>query len=263
MPFLESENLHLHYERHGQGEPLLLVAGMASDSASWQPLVAPLSKQYELIMVDNRCAGRTIATPLETSRELMVNDLQRLIDDLALDNIHLLGHSMGAMQCWALASVIPNKIKTLIAMSAPPTVDPVRIDLFNTLARLRDDSNEADWFRLLFHFLFSPNFFKHPENVDFAIAAALAYPNRQSQEAFAVQCKALPTFLPIIDTSKVSARVLALTGANDMLFTPSAFKSIYDAMPFVEQKIIANAAHSVHWENPDDVVKCVLQFIGE
>jgi len=61
----------------------------------------------------------------------------------------------------------------------------------------------------------------------------------------------------------VSARVLALTGANDMLFTPSAFKSIYDAMPFVEQKIIANAAHSVHWENPDDVVKCVLQFIGE
>ncbi|HYT96285.1 MAG TPA: alpha/beta fold hydrolase, partial [Casimicrobiaceae bacterium] len=49
----------LYYECVGDGPPLLLIAGLASDSLSWQPIVADLAAHYRVIAVDNRGAGRT------------------------------------------------------------------------------------------------------------------------------------------------------------------------------------------------------------
>ncbi len=261
MPVLNTGNIQLNYQRVGSGSPLLMVAGMASDSASWQPVIAPLSEHFELIIVDNRCAGQTLPTPVDVSRGLMVGDLCALINALSLEKVHLLGHSMGAMQCWALAAAIPNKIQALVAASAPPQVDQVRIDLFQTLARLRTNDNERDWFKLLFHFLFSSEFFADAQRVDDAASAALAYPHTQSIAAFTAQCNALPSFLEPLDLSGIHFPCLTLTGQNDKLFSPEMMRQSYTSMPHVEQQVIDNAAHSVHWENPADFASCVLAFL--
>ena len=60
MPVLERDDLELHYEIEGDGPPLLMIAGMASDSASWAPLVPLLTPHFTLIRPDNRTTGRGI-----------------------------------------------------------------------------------------------------------------------------------------------------------------------------------------------------------
>ena len=52
-------DVDVYYEIHGEGAPLLMIAGLASDSQSWQPIIADLASHYRLITVDNRGAGRT------------------------------------------------------------------------------------------------------------------------------------------------------------------------------------------------------------
>ena len=59
MPALELPDLSLHYEDRGSGPPLLLVAGLASDSFSWLPVATPLAVRFRTIMPDNRGVGRT------------------------------------------------------------------------------------------------------------------------------------------------------------------------------------------------------------
>ncbi len=263
MSTLLTNEIELHYNRVGAGSPVLLLAGMASDSASWQPVVAPLSTQFEVFTLDNRCTGRTQPPNAQTSKDLMVKDVLALADECNLERFALVGHSMGAMLAWHVAAAAPERISGLVACSAAMTTQHVRIELFETLARLRTDGNEADWFRLLFQFLFSPNFFNDSEQVAFAVQAALEYPHKQSLDAFKTQVNALSTFLEKPDLASIPFPVLALTGENDLLFTPTLLAAHYSAWPTVEQRIIKNAAHSVHWENRNDFAACVTEFLSQ
>jgi pimeloyl-ACP methyl ester carboxylesterase len=40
MPYFDHDDITLYYETHGSGPPLLLTAGFASDSQSWQPVIS-------------------------------------------------------------------------------------------------------------------------------------------------------------------------------------------------------------------------------
>lgn len=262
MPILSTRGVDLHYQHTGHGLPILLLAGIASDSASWNPVLPALASFATVYTLDNRCAGQTRPLTIDTSRDLVVQDVLALLDACQLDKITLIGHSMGALNSWAVAAVAPDRINAVVAASAPFTVDQARIELFNTLAKLRTDDNEADWFRLLFHFLFSPTFFEHASSIDDAVKAVLAYEHKQTRSAFLQQCKALTSYLePVALPNTLPFASMALTGANDKLFTPEDMRAKYATHPQVRLSVIENAAHSVHWENPDAFVSEVRTFL--
>lgn len=261
MPELFINNIQMHYERHPNDDsmypPLLLVSGMASDSASWQPVIAHLARHYELIIPDNRCTGRTLPNPIASSREHNVNDLLALLDALDIERVNILGHSMGSMIGWALAAREPERVNHLISASAISHAIAARTSLFRTLSALRSDQNEQQWFELLYQFLFSPSFFQDPAGVSKAINASITYPHKQDSVSFTTQALALESFVQPIDTSAVRCPVSLLTGANDLLMTPAllqAFCAEHD-YPFA---IIPDAAHALHWEQTQLFVDYVV-----
>lgn len=270
MPVLSINNLQLHYEHLTPSQavstdatPLLLLAGMASDSASWQPIVAGLSEGHELIIPDNRCSGRTRPIPIETSRSLMVEDMLALLDALNIERVNILGHSMGGMLGWAMAAQAPERVAKLIAASALPCVIPARIALFESLSALRDDKTEAHWFELLYQFLFSPEFFNNSSIVKDAVAASQAYAHKQSKNAFAEQVKGLRSFEPEPDLSRVVCPVTMITGNNDVLMTPDMLNRFAAEHSQVNVHLIANAAHALHWEQPDTFLSIVLEALAD
>jgi len=241
MPIISCPQVDLHYTQAGHGPPVLLLAGIASDSASWNPVHGALSEFSTVYTMDNRCAGQTRPLTIETSRDLMVHDVVALMDACQIDKVTLVGHSMGALISWAVAAYAPERINAVIAASAPFTVDPTRIELFNTLAKLRTDDNEAEWFRLLFHFLFSPTFFEQATAVDDAVGASLAYEHKQPRSAFLTQCEALPSYLkPITLPETLPFAAMALTGANDKMFTPADMRASYSTHPEVNLQYFPN-----------------------
>ena len=267
MPLLKINDVEMYYEHMpcagADQVPLLMLSGMASDSASWQPVAAQLSQHYDLIIPDNRCTGRTRAIPVSTScvstsREQMVKDLVALLDALSVEQVNVLGHSMGAMLGWALAAHAPNRVRHLISASAQGWVLPARVSLFRSLAALRTEHNEAQWFEMLFHFLFSPAFFESTEQVQLAVKASLSYPYKQGLDAFTAQGEALSTFLPPVDVSAISCQISLITGANDVLMTPAQLEAFCNehALPL---SILPDAAHALHWENTQGFVQYVLK----
>ncbi len=88
MPDFTRDAATIHYELVGTGKPLLLIAGTASDGASWGPLLERLPGR-QLILIDNRGSGRTkVEGPL--SHKDMVEDCAALIE-------HLREHGRGAI----------------------------------------------------------------------------------------------------------------------------------------------------------------------
>ena len=265
MPELFINDIQMHYEHlpndSSTHPPLLLISGMASDSASWQPVISPLSAHYELIIPDNRCTGRTYPNPIDTSREHNVNDILALLDALAIERVNILGHSMGAMIGWALAARAPDRVNHLISASAISHAIAARTALFETMSALRSDQNEQQWFELLFQFLFSPSFFEHPAAVSYASNASIAYPHKQDSASFAIQARALESFAAPIDTRTLSCPVSLLTGANDLLMTPALLQAFCAEQnyPFT---IIPEAAHALHWEQTESFVAYVVNQLA-
>ena len=57
---VKANGQELYYELHGQGPPLVLVMGIGYDSSLWTLAQVPaLSTQFQVILVDNRDAGRS------------------------------------------------------------------------------------------------------------------------------------------------------------------------------------------------------------
>lgn len=264
MPFLDLNGISLHLEQHSAASsattdrpPLLLLAGMASDSASWQPLVESLRQQQALLIPDNRCSGQTRPNPVTLSRDLMVGDILAMLDQLGIEQVNVLGHSLGGMLGWALACQAPDRVSHLISAAALPHIIPARIALFRSLQALRTEHNEADWFALLYQFLFRHEFFDEPANVAAALEASMSYPHKQSLAAFSQQVMALETFLPQPALQQVRCPVTMLTGSRDTLMTPRMLSDFARQHPDIQTHVVEGAAHALHWEQPDRVIAII------
>ena len=116
MPEHVHGDASLHYEIVGDGPPLLLIAGLASDGASWGPLLTELPGR-QLIVVDNRGAGRTrSAGPIRFAD--LVADIASLLEALGVGPVDVVGHSLGgAIGLW-LAAEHPHLVKRLVTLTS-------------------------------------------------------------------------------------------------------------------------------------------------
>ena len=190
MPQFERDGASIHYETAGSGPPLLLVAGIATDSASWRPLMPLLMPRFSLIMIDNRGAGRSTADG-DLRIDDMIADCAALLDHLGIAQADVVGHSMGGLIAAGLAIRHPGHVRRLVTMTSAGNIGAKERTLFKDMARLYAGGMKAQtWFRLLFQWLFSEPFFANENNVAAAAEASAAYPFRQSPENFVRQTEA-------------------------------------------------------------------------
>jgi pimeloyl-ACP methyl ester carboxylesterase len=258
MPDFDNNGARIHYDLLGSGPPLLLIAGIASDGASWQPLVPHLAGHHRLILIDNRGAGRSKAEgPL--ALEDMAGDCAALLDRLGIAKADVVGHSMGGMLGLLLAALHPHRVQRLVTMASGAVPAQKRV-LLNDLARLYATTPAADWFRLLFQWLFSEPFFADERAVSDAATASAAYPFRQSPGDFARQVAAVDR-LTMPDLSPVTAPVLAVTAELDLMVTAKSVAALHAGVTNLTNVTIPNAAHSVHWEAPEAVGAAIRGFL--
>jgi pimeloyl-ACP methyl ester carboxylesterase len=110
----------LYYERHGEGEPLLLVTGFTISGAVFEPIIPAYSEHFECILYDNRASGRSQTPPRLTSIPELAADAVRLMDELGIESAHVLGLSMGGMIAQELALRFPERVRGLVLGCTTP-----------------------------------------------------------------------------------------------------------------------------------------------
>ena len=257
MPQFEHDRASVHYEVVGEGKPLLLIAGIASDAASWRPLL-PLLPGRRLILIDNRGCGQTLVEgPIEVAE--MAADCAALLDHLGIASADVIGHSLGGAIGLLLAVEFPQKVARLVTMTSGTRSAASRV-LFHDLARLYFTMVPQDWFRLLYQWLFSEPFFSSEATVAAAALGSVSYRHRQSPGDFARQVAAVDRF-GAIDLAPVACPVLALSAELDLLAPPRAVAQLHRAIAGAEFATIAAAAHSIHWEKPVETAAAINAFL--
>ncbi len=67
MPFADIDGFRVYFEEHGQGDPVVLVAGLGADCAAWALQTEYLARFYRVIVFDNPGVGQTTGPGPNTS----------------------------------------------------------------------------------------------------------------------------------------------------------------------------------------------------
>jgi aminoacrylate hydrolase len=122
----------LYVEEHGQGEPLLLVAGLGGSGKFWREQVPALSQRFRVILHDHRGVGRSGPGPIVSNAGELADDLLRLMDALELDSAHLVGHSTGGAIGQHIALKAPSRLKSLVLSASWAGPTPLFVQTFMT-----------------------------------------------------------------------------------------------------------------------------------
>src|SRR5436305_14357165 len=89
----------LAYERHGAGEPLVLLHGVTHRRQAWYPVLDELAEQREVILVDLPGHGQSPAFELDglSVRDALRRDFEAFLTDQGLDRPHVAGNSLGGL----------------------------------------------------------------------------------------------------------------------------------------------------------------------
>lgn len=260
MPYVSSDEAQIYFETTGEGPPLLLISGIASDVASWAPVVPMLAERFRLVMPDNRGAGRT-QDDGPISPQDWIADCQAVLDHLEIDSAHVLGHSLGGMIAIRLALQVPERVDKLILCSTAPTQDEKALALMREMAALYESCIEPEaWFRILFQWLFAPPFFDDPEGVAAAAQLAADYEFRQSPANFRRQVEALPRFEEF-NTTAIDRETLLVVAEHDLMIPPGLSQRSLEAVPGLRVQTLPGAGHSLHWDQPAGFCNIVIRFL--
>lgn len=114
MPKAKINDINLYYEIHGQGEPLVLVAGFSADHLSWECILNYLTPYYKVLIFDNRGAGQTDAPNGLYSIEQMTCDVDALCQYVGFEKAHFIGNSMGGYIVQMMAYRYPSRVKSVV-----------------------------------------------------------------------------------------------------------------------------------------------------
>ena len=261
MPKLTYNDTALYYEVHGRGAPLMLIAGLASDSQSWQPVLPALAAHFMVILLDNRGVGRSTQQGAISIGQ-MCDDCMALSRHLGQEKITLLGHSMGGMVAMECAIRYPQLIENLVLVATAPRTSARNQLLFDDWAARRAAGTDlANWFRSIFAWIFTPHYFDNQTQVDQAIEDQLHYPWPQSAEAFGQQVAALAAYDATPALPHITAATCVLAGALDLLMPVKTVATLAEQLPNARLVVIEGAAHSIHVERPDALFNHVVRFL--
>ncbi|MGB1002971.1 MAG: alpha/beta fold hydrolase [Salibacteraceae bacterium] len=116
--------MKLHYKIFGEGEPLIILHGLFGMLDNWQTLGKKWADTYQVILVDLRNHGHS-PWDEDHTYQLMMEDLEELADDLFLDEINIIGHSMGGKLAMKFAQKFPTLMNKLIIADIGPKKYPV------------------------------------------------------------------------------------------------------------------------------------------
>lgn len=263
MPHADLNGLEIHYDVHGQGEPLLCVHGLGCDRRAWALQIQPFSQQHQAIFFDNRDVGQSSLATADYTTAEMAQDVLALADHLELESFHLLGISLGGMVAQQVALTAPERVRTLtlaVTHGGVQKAGRLRGHLLGSYGRHLPLEDRVD---NLLYLCYTEQFFENDELYQFMRNALLENPYPQPPEAFARQAAA-GAHHDVRDRLPELAMPVHVIGAErDMMIPVWKSEELAALIPDARLTLIERQGHGVMWEAADRFNGAVTEFLTE
>lgn len=134
-------NVTIHYEKSGAGEPLLLLHGNGEDHHIFDTLVAKLERHYTIYAIDSRNHGKSEQTG-DYSYQSMATDMFAFIQAVGEEKVSWLGFSDGAIVGLMMAIENQKVFDKLILLGVNLKPGDFKEKAFNSIVKKYEETGD-------------------------------------------------------------------------------------------------------------------------
>ena len=240
------------------GEPVLLIQGLGTDSRGWALQRMALGRRYRCFAPDNRGTGLSDKPPGPYSLDQMARDAIAVLDAEGVDRAHVVGASMGGVIAQIIGVLHPERTRSLVLACTACHHHPWRVELLNEWAEsVRVHRTlTADALR----WLVGPRLHKR-FGVWLNVLARILL--QVDPDGFAAQVEAIVSAPDELRFELVKVRVptLVITGSQDALTPIGDAEELAEAIPGAQLVELRGAAHGLMVEAPNAFNGELLHFL--
>jgi pimeloyl-ACP methyl ester carboxylesterase len=235
--------LRMYYEIHGSGRPLVLLHGAFGVVESWAPMLPALTKNRQVVMVEQQGHGRTFDRSGPLTYEQMADDTVALLRALKIGPVDMFGYSDGGIVALGVAFRAPDLVRRVAvfgsnAGSVKATHEP---EMYEAFAKLPVD--------------FAPAEFKDPYD--------RVAPDKSKWPVLVQKIKEMGLGFkgyPEADLRSIKALTLIMQGDRDIV-RPEHAVEMFRIIPRSQLAILGGGDHFMPLRNPDRVLAVLVPFL--
>ncbi|HET9781377.1 MAG TPA: alpha/beta fold hydrolase [Candidatus Dormibacteraeota bacterium] len=253
----------IHYEREGEGMPVIFLHAGIADSRMWQPQLKDFAKHFDVVCPDTRGFGQSELPHVRWSE---IADVLALIDHLGLKPAHFVGCSLGSAIAMDFAIQHAERLSKLVVVG--PSIGGAHFgknypEVFAEV-RAADEAGDLDALNLAEMHLFLDGPRRPHGYVKGAVRELFLDMNGKN---FGVDFTKAPTddlAPPAIERlHEITAPTLVVVGDEDVPPVFDAAEILMEKVPHARKVVIHDAAHLPNLEHPDEFNRVVLDFLLE
>jgi non-heme chloroperoxidase len=265
-------NIELHYEVHGQGQPVILIHGYPLNGRSFERQERVLlASGYRAVNYDRRGFGLSDQPTIGYDYDTFAADLNALLDHLQLDDVILVGFSMGTGEVTRyLGTYGSARVRKAVLLGAiPPFVlktedNPEGVDgsVFEGIKQAIVADRYA-YFKDFFDNFYNVDQYRGTRISDSALEASFNVAAGASPYAtYACVDTWLTDFRS--DLPKIDVPMLVLHGTADRILP---FEATAKRLPALVKGLtlipVEGGPHNIGWTHSEEVNDALLKFIAE
>lgn len=243
--YITINSTKVYYEEYGNGQPLLMLHGGLGDISDFAKVIPKLSKKYRVIIPDMPGLGRSDYAKNILSYELFADYQYKLIEQLSLKNLLMIGWSDGANTALILAKNHPERIKKIIISGANYKKDGFKPDALEECKKITDTTFVKE------HLQGWVNHYQKLSNKDW---------KKYISEVGQMWLK--EEYFPKSDLQNIKIPTLVVYGDNDM-YTIEHGLEIKNTLSNSQFCVIPNCSHEVFAEKPELIINLAQTFFNE
>ncbi len=258
--FATVNHFRLHYQVDGQPEgfQLVFINSLGCDLHIWDGVIRPFADRFRILRYDLRGHGLSDAPPGPYAIRDFTDDLSALLDILGVNDAILIGVSVGGMIAMDFALQYPSRGRALVLSDTAPKIGTPEL-WDERIAAVRSRGLEGTAEMILSRW-FLPEFPKARPDEYHQYLDKLSH---ASPEGYIAACAALRQANLGSSIGTISAPVLALCGAGDVVISPEQTREWAACLPQARVEIIAGAAHLPCIEQPEAMANAIGHFLQE
>ncbi len=253
--------MDVYYELHGHGTPLVLIAGYTCDHTFWDAMIDELAQMFQILIFDNRGAGRTKDKGVPFTLETLADDTMSLVQQLGIQCPHILGQSMGGIIAQIMAKKYADKINKLIILNSAARINCRTMKAMESLLNLRKENIPFDLLiETAMPWFFSSDYLTKPENIIFFKKMLKNNPYLQSLQDQERQFMALFQFDSQNWLHEIKTPTLVIAATEDIVCLPEESQHLTNNIAN-SQFIVIPSGHSSPLEQPKELDKIISKFL--
>jgi 3-oxoadipate enol-lactonase len=243
MPIVNTGRFDINYIEEGDGEPVILIHGLAGDHTAWLPQVAALKDRYRVIAFDNPGSGDSSPVSEPAGTADLADATLGLMDQLGIDAAQIVGRSMGGAVAQHMALKAPERIRSMAFAASFARLDPLGAQVIRNLQQLLEwRPSWAEWAPHVVNLFVAPAFFNSNPELIAKITALVSDESRDmvSYDHLATACiehEALDRLL------EIQTPTLVMGGRYDPICSMTAQNWMMEKLPNAEFVLFEDSSH--------------------